>query len=291
MTTCSRQPPAELLGDLEAEGLGALRVVGPDVDVDERPVLLLRGDLPGQPVDVVVVAVDGDQGAAVRRGGEDLLLLEVAGDQHHRADAGAGRGGGDGVREVAGRRAGEHREAEFAGGGQRDGDDPVLEGVRRVARIVLHPQGFHPELAGQVVGADELGAAGVHVRGVGDAGRHRQQRRVAPDGLGAGLDPPAQGRPVQREVVGDLERTEALGTRVEGAEIDAVSALATGERDGGAEIDAADCPDAPGRRSRWWRSSRTDVMARPFCSSSPRMRDGSGTCCRSASRAAMAAAR
>ena len=39
------QPPAELLGDLVAQGLGALGVVGPDVDVDERPVLVLGRQL------------------------------------------------------------------------------------------------------------------------------------------------------------------------------------------------------------------------------------------------------
>ena len=38
-----RQPPAQLLGDLVAEGLGALRVERPDVDVDERRLLELVG--------------------------------------------------------------------------------------------------------------------------------------------------------------------------------------------------------------------------------------------------------
>ena len=72
MTTCVGQPPAELLGDLVAQRLGALGVERPDVDVDERPALLLAGDLGAQPVDVVVDAVDGDERAAVDRGGDDL---------------------------------------------------------------------------------------------------------------------------------------------------------------------------------------------------------------------------
>src|SRR5208282_3670136 len=50
------QPPAELLGDLEAEGLGAFGVVGPDVHVDERPVLVLAGKFGREPVHVVVGA-------------------------------------------------------------------------------------------------------------------------------------------------------------------------------------------------------------------------------------------
>ena len=127
------QPPAELLGDLVAERLGALGVVGAHVDVDERPALLLAGDLRGEPVDVVVVAVDRDQRVGVD-GRVDLLgLLEVARDEDDRLDAGAGAGRGDGVGEVAGRGAGEDLGVELAGRAQRAGDDAVLEGVGRVA--------------------------------------------------------------------------------------------------------------------------------------------------------------
>src|SRR6185437_464885 len=50
--------PAELLVGFERQGLGALGVVGADVDVDERPCRALAGELGAQPVDVVVVAVD-----------------------------------------------------------------------------------------------------------------------------------------------------------------------------------------------------------------------------------------
>ena len=54
------EPPAELLGDLVGERLRALRVVGAEVDVDERPAALLR-QLGAEAVDVVVVAVDADE--------------------------------------------------------------------------------------------------------------------------------------------------------------------------------------------------------------------------------------
>ena len=134
------QPPAELLGDLEAQRLGALGVERPHVDVDERPALLLARDLGGEPVDVVVGAVHRDQGVGVD-GGVDLLgLLEVGRDEDHRLDARAGAGGGDGVGEVAGARAGERRGAELAGRAQRARDDAVLEGVGRVGGVVLDPQ-------------------------------------------------------------------------------------------------------------------------------------------------------
>jgi hypothetical protein len=123
-----RQPPAELLGHLVAERLAALGVERADVDVDERPVLVL-GDLAAQPVDVVVAALDGDQRLAVDGGLHDLALLEVVRDEHHRAQPAAVAWAGDGVGEVAGRGAGHGRVAERAGGRQRHRHDAVLEGV------------------------------------------------------------------------------------------------------------------------------------------------------------------
>ena len=106
------QLEAELLGDLERERLGALGVVGPQVDVHERPRMLGR-QLGAEPVDVVVVAAHRDQLRAVDAGREDLLLLEVGGHEHVGLEAG-GRGvGGDGVGEVPGRRAGDDLEAEL----------------------------------------------------------------------------------------------------------------------------------------------------------------------------------
>src|SRR5947208_1516967 len=93
--------PAELLSDLVSERLGALGVVGPQVDVDERPRLVLARQLGAQPVDVVVVALDLDQVRAVDAGGEDLLLLQVRRDEDVGLDPQRRAGGGDGVGEVA----------------------------------------------------------------------------------------------------------------------------------------------------------------------------------------------
>ncbi|GAA3050327.1 hypothetical protein GCM10020000_33900 [Streptomyces olivoverticillatus] len=92
-------------------------------------------------------------------------------------------------RQVARRGAGQGREAEGARRLDRDGDDPVLEGVRGVAGVVLDVQpARHAELAGEVVGLDELGEAGVEVRLVRDVGGDGQQRRVPPDVRRTGLD-------------------------------------------------------------------------------------------------------
>ena len=152
-----RQPPAQLLGDLVADGLGALGVVGPHVDVDEGPVLALVGQFGREPVHVVVAAIDGDQRAAVHGRGDDLLRLQVGRDQHHGADARAGRRRGHRVRQVAGGRAGQHLVAHLDRGREGDGDDAVLERVSRVAALILDPQGA----AGRVRGpADRPGPGG-----------------------------------------------------------------------------------------------------------------------------------
>ncbi len=116
-------------------------------------------------------------------------------------------------------------------------DDAVLEGVRRVAGVVLDVQtAGDAQLAGEVVGLDQLGEAGVQVRLVRDVGGDGQQRRVAPDVVGAGLDPLPQAlRVAARQVVGDFERPETLLAGEDRAEREALAALAAGQRGGGAE--------------------------------------------------------
>ena len=206
----TRQPPAELLGDLVADGLGALGVVRAQVDVDEAPAEV-AGDLRAEPVDLVVVAVDGDQGAAVDRGGDELACLEVA----RREDAGAqpGPGGrrGNGAGEVAGGGAADRGEPELLRRRQRDGDDAVLERVRGVAAVVLDPQRLHAERRARLSALTSLVMPGAEVLAGGDVGRYRQQRGVAPHRLRAGLD---VGVGDGAEVVADLERAEALHARV-----------------------------------------------------------------------------
>ena len=152
------QLPAELLGDLVGQRLRALGVVRPHVDVDERPVALAR-QLGAQPVDVVVVAAHLDQVRAVHPGGQDLLLLEVGRDEDVGLHAQRRAVGGDRVGQVAGRRAGQHLEAELAGAGAGDRDDAVLERVRRVGGVVLDPHLAQAEALGQAVGADQRRAA------------------------------------------------------------------------------------------------------------------------------------
>jgi DNA internalization-related competence protein ComEC/Rec2 len=258
------QPPTELLGDLEAQRLGALGVVRAHVDVDERPVFVLGGQLGRQPVDVVVVAVHGQQRAAVDGGGEDLGLLQRRRDHHDRVPPRAGGGRRHGVGEIAGRRAGEHPEAQLAGGRKGDRDHAVLERVRRVARVVLDPQRAHAQRRCQAVGLDQPGQAGLGVGVALDVRRYGEQLPVAPDRTGPGLDRLAGH---VGEVVGDLERSEALGTGELGSERDLVAALATRQRAGRAEVEG-------GRRAGGRRGSQGH---RKISSSSPLARVGIGT--------------
>ncbi len=62
---------------------------------------------------------------------------------------------GDRVRQVAGRSTGDGVEAQLLSLRDRNGDDPVLERVGRVRRVVLDPELAQAEALGQAVGADE----------------------------------------------------------------------------------------------------------------------------------------
>ena len=274
MTTCCGQPPAELLGDLVAEGLGALGVVRPDVDVDERPVLLLAGDLAGQPVDVVVVALDGDQLAAVDRGGEDLLLLQVARDEHQeRMPARAAAAATALARLPVEGQASTVKPSSRAAASATATTRSLKECVGLPESSLTH-RVFMPSSRGEVVGADQLGAAGVDVRGVGDVGGHRQQRRVAPDVVRAGLDLRAQGLAAERRSrtrprAGRSTRYRRRAGRVRRG---VRTRDRTARRRGRGRRRAA----GPERDGVEQNSSHDEA----FLSSSPRMRDGIGTCWR-----------
>jgi DNA internalization-related competence protein ComEC/Rec2/DNA polymerase III delta subunit len=231
-----RQAPPELLGHLVAQGLGPLGVVRTDVDVDERPLLVLGGEFGGQPVHVVVVTLDGEQGTAVDGGGEDFGLLQRRRHEDDGVPACASGRGGHGVGEVAGGGAAQDGEAEFAGRSERDGDDAVLERVRRIAGVVLHPEVAQAQGRAEPIGLDQSGEAGLDVRVALHVRGHREQLPVAPDRLRAGLDRLAGDG---TEVVGHFERAEALRTGELGGEGNLVAALATRQGARRAEVERA----------------------------------------------------
>src|SRR5205085_10826052 len=99
------------------------------------------------------------------------------------------------------------------------GDEAVLDRVRGVRRVVLDPHLPQAEPLGEPVGAQQRRETGLE-----PAARdllQRQEVRVAPDRVRAGLDPPARSRRVPLGAarrVGDLERAEAALADVAGAE-------------------------------------------------------------------------
>ena len=212
-----RQLPAELLGDLEPERLRAFRVVRAQPDVHERPVELER-QLDRQPRAVVVAPFDGEDLRAVDRGRDQLLRLEIGGAEHDGLEPFRRCARGDGVREVARRRAGDRRAAELDRLRRRDCDDAVLERVRRVRGVELQPELADAERLLEPAGADERRPAGREPLLGGR--RDRQQRRVPPDRLRPRGDRLAGDGPALLVAVVDrIERAEAAGAdpdRVEG---------------------------------------------------------------------------
>src|SRR6185295_6794250 len=169
---------------------------------------------------------DGNQGGVVDRGSQDLLLFKVLRHEDDRLDASTGSGRCYCVGEVAGRGTGQHLESQLARRRQGNGDNPVFEGVRWIARVVFDPELFQTKIIRKIAGIDQPGEAGVGRAEGSDVGWDRQQRGISPDAPRARLDPaPGNGR----KLVTDLERTEAVGTDVVGAELRNSPALATDE--------------------------------------------------------------
>ena len=137
-----REFPAELLDDLEAVRLCAFRVIRPQVDVGEAPAVSV-GNLRAEPVDVVVVALDGDDMAAGRWPSRSPCGFEVVGDEDVAGEAKTRGVRGHAVGQVAGRCAGEHVEPELDRTRGRDRHDAILVREGRVVHRVV----FDEELA------------------------------------------------------------------------------------------------------------------------------------------------
>src|SRR5439155_7997066 len=177
-------------------------------------------------IDVVVVALDRDHVAAVHGRRDDLGPFEVRRDEHEAAQPGPSRMGGDRVREVAGRRAGGGLETELERLRERDRRHAILERVRRVERVVLHPHLAEPESGGEAVGADQRREPGAEVDRVAPV--DGQEVGVAPDARRPGCDLlAADGRPDGVVVVVDLERPEAPLASEDGRDLVLAAALPT----------------------------------------------------------------
>ena len=87
--------------------------------------------------------------------------------------------GGDGIGQVAGRRAGDGREPQALGGLQGHADDPILEAVGRVGGLVLDPHVAKAQALGKPRCPDQGRQAGAETV-CRVAGCARQQVAVAP---------------------------------------------------------------------------------------------------------------
>jgi hypothetical protein len=238
-----RRAPAQRLGDLEGERLGALGIERPEVDVDEAPAGLV-GDLEAEPVDVVIGPVDRDDGRAVGQGVVHLGRLEVGRDEDVGGEAQRGGCCRGRPGEVAGRRARERLDAELDGARRGDRDRPVLEAQRRVPRVVLDPEAIETEARCEAVRRDEWRRA--HRQAAGRWAVDGQQLGVAPDAGRAGGNRRAGQRPPGGPVVVfDLERSEAGGTDVRQPDRLGAPAAPTAQADDGRRRGV--CHSTPGR--------------------------------------------
>ena len=224
-----RDTPAELLDNFKAQALGTLGVIGPHVDVDERPAVF-AGNFRAEPVHFVVVAFDADDLGAVNQRVHHLALLEIGGNEDVGFESGRGGVRGDRVGQVAGRSAGDCGKTEFTRAAQCHAHDAVFERKGRVIdRVVFHPELAHAQSPGQLVGLNERRKADLETNG--RITGHRQQLPVAPHGLW----PRPDVRMIERRfdtvvIVNDFERAEVKFAHVRGGERIFATALAALER-------------------------------------------------------------
>ncbi len=201
-----RHPPAELLHQLEDDGLLAFQAEGVDGVGEVDIVGVGEGAQEGE--GLVEVAGDLHDAGAVGDGLAELAAADLAfRDQDQRRHAGRGGVGGEGSGGVASAGAGDDPGADRLGMADADGHAAIFEGAGRVVPLVLESEAARtePGVGGEAVVPVERGVAfgAADDGGVGDGG---QEGAVAPDAGGAqrGRQVPAEvvrvDRPVEREV-------------------------------------------------------------------------------------------
>src|SRR5262249_37474899 len=149
------QFPAELFGDFVAVSFRAFSVVGAEIDVDQAPAELV-GDLRAQAVDVVVVAVDADDAAAVNGGVQHFGGLEIRREEDGGVEALLRALGGNGIGEVAGRRATDGLEPEALRSRKRRGHYAILKGKRGIVhRVILKVEILYAQAVAEIARPDQ----------------------------------------------------------------------------------------------------------------------------------------
>ena len=156
-----RQLPAELLGDLEGDRLRALARIGVQVPADEAP-----GEEPAElELEAAAVVVRAGDREDARAGMARRHRCRLTADrrEHDRLEPRRRGRSGDGMAEIAGRRAAERRHAVVEGRGSGDRRDAVLVGLCRVVALELQVQIEAEELR-EAVGTVQRRPAGAVTR-------------------------------------------------------------------------------------------------------------------------------
>ena len=149
---------------------------------------------------MIVVAGDARYARPIDGGGEDFCGLEVGRNEDPSVEARADGLRSDGVGEIARGGAADGVEAEFPGGGERDGDDAVFERKRGEADgVVFDVKTGEAPILGKTRRGDERGAA--NRKGWTEIFGEGKQFGVAPDVERAGGERVAAEGLFQRVVV------------------------------------------------------------------------------------------
>ena len=132
----SGKPPAQLFGDFKAYSLRSLRVIRPQVHVDEAPGPLFS-NLRAQPIHLIVVASDANHVRAENLVPRIFAGSRSDGNEYPRLQPQSRRMRRNRIGQVAGRRTRDRIEAETLRLRQRHGHHAVLKAQRGQADGVI----------------------------------------------------------------------------------------------------------------------------------------------------------
>ena len=127
---CRAAAAAELLGNLEADGLGAFFgvVVEPQVHaLTKRFPVVALGNLRAEAIHMVIVTIDANQRCSIDLGVEDLGRFKIARHENVGLQAKARGVRGDGVGKIAGGRTADGLEAKGLRVGKRNSNDAIFK--------------------------------------------------------------------------------------------------------------------------------------------------------------------
>src|SRR4030043_1090902 len=129
--------PAQLLSNLEPEGLRPFSIERPDIDVDEGPSIIFC-NLTAKPVYLVITSFDPNQIRSINEGPENLPLLQIIGNEDITLQTSCRSQGCNRIAKISWGRTSHNTKSKFLSLGEGYRNDTVFEGKRRVInRIIL----------------------------------------------------------------------------------------------------------------------------------------------------------